>query len=129
MIHYELRQPEGILIVTPEASLASTDFQKLSEELDPYIEARGKLHGLMIDAETFPGWQDFAGLIAHLKFVESHHKKIEKVAVVSDDGFLSAAPGFATHFVQAEIKQFAHAEREEALHWLMAEKAAQQASA
>jgi len=124
MIHYELRQPEGILIVTPEASLEATDFQELSEELDPYIEARGKLHGLMIDAESFPGWQDFDGLIAHLKFVESHHQKIEKVAVVSDDSFLSAAPRFAAHFVQAEIKQFPHSEREDAFLWLTAAKAA-----
>ncbi|NQV24113.1 MAG: STAS/SEC14 domain-containing protein [Rhodopirellula sp.] len=129
MIRYELRQSEGILIVTPESSLEASDFQGLSEELDPYIEARGKLHGLMIDAESFPGWQDFDGLVAHLKFVESHHKKIEKVAVVSDDSFLSAAPRFAAHFVQAEIKQFPHSEREDALLWLTAAKTAQPASA
>lgn len=47
MIHYELMQSEGVLIVTPEASLEGSDFQRLTEELDPYIEARGKVsvHG------------------------------------------------------------------------------------
>ncbi|MEQ9409796.1 MAG: STAS/SEC14 domain-containing protein [Fuerstiella sp.] len=129
MIHYELMQSEGVLIVTPEASLEGSDFQRLTEELDPYIEARGKLHGLMIDAESFPGWQDFDGLIAHLNFVESHHTKIEKVAVVSDDSFLSAAPRFAAHFVQAEIRQFPHSERADAILWLTATKRAPSAPA
>lgn len=118
MIHYELMQSEGILIVSPEAPLKTDDFQKLSEELDPYIEARGKLHGLLIDANTFPGWEDFTDLITHLNFVEHHHKKIKKIAVLSDDSFLSAAPTFADHFDQAEIKHFPHSEREDAIHWL-----------
>lgn len=129
MIHYELMQSEGVLVVTPEASLEASDFQRLTEELDPYIEACGKLHGLMIDAESFPGWQDFDGLIAHLNFVESHHKKIEKVAVVSDDDFLAMAPGLVAHFVQAEIKQFPHSERADALLWLTAAQTVQHASA
>lgn len=124
MIQYELIQSEGILIVSPEGSLEASDFQKLSEEIDPYIEARGRLHGLLIDAKTFSGWDDFAGLMAHLKFVENHHKKIEKVAVLSDDRFLSAAPTFADHFVHAEIKHFPHSEREEARRWLKLPKKA-----
>ncbi|MEQ8854854.1 STAS/SEC14 domain-containing protein [Gimesia sp.] len=118
MIQYELIQSEGILIVSPVGPLAASDFQKLSEEIDPYIEARGRLHGLLIDANKFSGWDDFAGLIDHLKFVESHHKKNEKVAVLSDDRFLSAVPTFADHFIQAEIKHFPHSEKEEALRWL-----------
>ncbi|MFI5460259.1 MAG: STAS/SEC14 domain-containing protein [Isosphaerales bacterium] len=112
---------EGILILTPEAPLESADFERLAQEIDPYIEANGKLHGVMIDAESFPGWKDFAGLIAHLRFVRNHHQKVQKIAVVSDSSFLSFAPKFASHFVQAEVKHFSHSQREDALHWLTAE--------
>lgn len=112
-------QIEGVLIMTPEAPLEISDFQKLSEEIYPYIEVHGELHGLLIDAKAFPGWQNFAGLIAHLKFVVNQHKKIQKVAVLSDDSFLSTAPTFADHFVKAEIKHFSHSEMDQALHWLM----------
>ena len=118
MIHYELIQSKGVLIVTPETPLQTADFQKLSEEINPYIESRGWLHGLMIDAKAYPGRQNFSRLIAHLKFVVTHYKKIQKVAVLSDDRFLSAVPTFAGHFIQAEIKHFPHSERDEALHWL-----------
>ncbi|WP_417390801.1 STAS/SEC14 domain-containing protein [Gimesia sp.] len=119
MIQYEFMQSEGVLIMTPEAPLEISDFQKLSEEIDPYIEAHGELHGLLIDAKAFPGWENFAGLIAHLKYVVNHHKMIQKVAVLSDDSFLAAAPTFADHYIQAEIKHFSHSEMDRALHWLM----------
>ena len=118
MVNHELLAADGILILRPESSLEAADFQRISQEVDPYIEANGKLHGLMIDTESFPGWKNFAALIAHLKFVKEHHRKIEKIAAVSDSAFLTIAPAIASHFVQAEVRHFAHAEREEALNWL-----------
>ena len=57
MVNHELLRDEGILIIRPEGSLEASDFQKIAQEIDPYIEANGKLHGVMIDAEAFPGWK------------------------------------------------------------------------
>jgi hypothetical protein len=74
----------------------------------------------MIDAESFPGWKDFAALLAHLRFVKDHHQKIEKFAAVSDSGFLTIAPTIASHFVQADVHHFSHADRNKALAWLRA---------
>ena len=118
MVDYELLRSEGILVIRPKASLEATDFQKIAQEVDPYIEANGKLHGVMIDAESFPGWKDFAALVAHLKFVRDHHRKIEKIAAVSDSSFLAIAPKIASHFVQADVRHFEHSQMEEALNWL-----------
>jgi len=118
MVNYELLRADGVLIIRPEASLEAADFQRIAQEVDPYIEANGKLHGVLIDAKSFPGWKDFAALIAHLKFVKDHHRKIERIAAVSDSSFLSIAPKIASHFVQAEVKHFAHSQREAALRWL-----------
>ena len=72
----------------------------------------------MLAAESFPGWKDFAALVAHLRFVRDHHRKIEKVAVVSDSSFLSVAPRSAGHFVQAELRHFPESQGEAALAWL-----------
>ena len=77
MIHHELLKADGILIITPESPLEAGDFEKVAREIDPYIEANGKLHGVMIDAESFPGWKDFSGLVAHLSFVKNHHQEVE----------------------------------------------------
>ncbi len=86
MIQYELL-PEGILIVTPEGPLEQADFVRLAQAVDPVIEAHGKLTGLMIYAEAFPGWKDFGGLVSHLKFVKDHHLRIQKVAAVTEAAF------------------------------------------
>jgi len=118
MITHQLLREDGILILKPSSPLESTDFETLAQEIDPYIEENGKLHGLMIDAEAFPGWKDFASLVAHLRFVKNHHQKIQRIAVVSDSSFLSFAPKIASHFVQAEVKHFSRSQKEEALHWL-----------
>lgn len=122
MIEHEFLRTEGILILRPKARLEAGDFVNLAREIDPTIEADGKLHGLMIDAESFPGWQDFAALVAHLKFVREHHRKIEKVAVVSDSSFLTVAPKFASHFVQADLRHFPQSEGGAALAWLRGER-------
>src|SRR5262249_27874285 len=109
---------EGILILRPKGRLEVADFEKVAKEIDLWIEANGKFHGLMLDAAAFPGWKDFAALVAHLRFVREHHKKIERIAVLSDSSFLAVAPKVASHFVQADLRHFSDAQREEALAWL-----------
>ncbi|TFG93613.1 MAG: STAS/SEC14 domain-containing protein [Syntrophobacterales bacterium] len=118
MLNHELMREEGILIVTPEGRLETDEFEKLGREVDPYIEERGSLNGLMIYVRSFPGWNDFAALLSHIQFVRNHHQKIRKVAAVTDSGFLSILPRVASHFVRAEVRHFDYGDREAALDWL-----------
>jgi len=120
MLDHELMPGEGILIVTPEGPLEAADFEKLAGEVDPYIEEKGRLNGLMIYVRSFPGWDDFAALLSHIRFVRNHHQKIGKVAAVTDAGFLSILPRVAGHFVRAEVRHFDYGDREAALDWLKA---------
>ena len=119
MIKSELLKDQGILIVSPVGALAASDFEHLAEEIDPYIEQNGRLHGLMVHTEFFPGWSDFAALISHLKFVRDYQSKIEKVAAVSDSGFLRIIPSVASHFMKAEVKHFDYNDKDKALEWLV----------
>ena len=118
MVKSELLKDKGVLIVSPEGPLAASDFEHLAREVDPYIEQNGRLHGLMVHAKFFPGWADFAALLSHLKFVKDHQSKIEKVAAVSDSGFLKIIPSVASHFVKAEVRHFDYQDKEKALEWL-----------
>jgi tRNA U38,U39,U40 pseudouridine synthase TruA len=122
MLEYELNRAESILIVMPGGPLESTDFEKLVREVDPYIEEKGKLNGLMIYAESFPGWDNFAAFLSHMKFVKNHHQKIKKIAAVTGSSFLSIMPKVANHFVRAEVRHFDYDDKVVALNWLKAEK-------
>ena len=121
MIHIKLDEDAGIVTVTPSAPLKEQDFTLLSSEVDPYIEKEGKLNGLIIQIESFPGWEDFAGLISHLKFVREHHKKIEKVAAVTDGKIVSIMPKIVDHFVNAKVKYFPYESYNEALSWVQSQ--------
>jgi hypothetical protein len=54
MISHELLCDREIHIVI-ESPLEQTDFEDLAREMDPYIEAQGKLKGLQISVDLFSG--------------------------------------------------------------------------
>ena len=118
MIAYEWLWEDAILVISPQGALESADFDKITQEVDEHLQARGELAGLLIQAESFPGWEDFEALLTHLRFVRGHHKKIKKVAIVTDSGFLTFVPRVADHFVHAEVKHFNYGEKPAALAWL-----------
>jgi hypothetical protein len=118
MLRYELLEEESILIVAPEDPLEVEDFVALNREVDPYIAETGRLKGLMIYSESFPGWETFAAFLSHFKFVKNHQQQINKVAAVTDNGFLAILPHIASHFIQAEIQHFPWDDKEIAMDWL-----------
>jgi hypothetical protein len=120
MIQHELLREQGILILKPEGALRAEDFAALAGSVDPYIQQHGDLKGLMIEAPSFPGWENFAALLSHLRFVRDHHRRIRRVAVVSDSPLLAVAPKIASHFVSAELRTFDAASRAAALAWIEA---------
>jgi len=118
MIKFELLKDAGLLIVEPRGALTAEDFRAISQTVDPYITDNGKLTGLLIDAPSFPGWESFSALVAHMKFVREHHQKIDRVAVVTDSKILAIAPMIAEHFAHPEFKVFDGKQRADALAWL-----------
>jgi hypothetical protein len=118
MINAQLLRDDGILVVSPADKLQSTDFERLRLLADPYIEEHGDLKGMLIDAESFFGWEDFSSMLSHIRFVRNYHEKIERVAAVTDNGFLAILPAVADHFVAAEVRHFDYQDRDEALNWL-----------
>jgi hypothetical protein len=118
MIKHEFLKDDGILIIEPAASLQTSDFDMLSTIVDPYIKENGKLNGLVIHTESFPGWQDFAAMLAHIKFVKEHHALINKVAAVADEGIITILPAIANLFVKADIRHFGSDDLDSAIEWI-----------
>lgn len=119
MISYELDENTGVLTVRPEGKLETQDFLTLSEVVDPFIEERGGLNGIIIVTEKFPGWEDFKGVLEHMRFVRNHHRKIAKVALVTDSKIADVAESLGKHFVKATIKHFLFDELELARRWIL----------
>jgi len=118
MIKHEFRKNDGILIIEPQSSLQASDFDMLSNIIDPYIQENSKLNGLVIHTESFPGWQDFGAMLAHIKFVKDHHAHIRKVAAVADEGIIAILPTIADRFVKADVRHFGADDLDSAIEWV-----------
>ncbi len=118
MLHYQLLEEDRILTIHPEGKLQAQDFSTLAAVIDPFIEQHGALRGLLIEAPTFPGWKNMTAALAHKRFILKHHRKVAKIALVSERGLLSIMPCLMGPFVHPKIKHFGPAEKEKAMAWL-----------
>lgn len=109
---------DGILVISPEGALTREDFAALAATVDPFIENRGRLDGILIDIVKFPGWKNLPSFLSHVRFVRDHHRKVRRVAVVTDDERIAAVRPLADHFVNAEVRRFPHNDPDAALAWL-----------
>lgn len=118
MIKARLMREDGILVVSPMDTLEAIDFERLRLLVDPYLEEHGELKGLLIDVETFPGWEDFSGMLSHMHFVHDYQQRINRVAAVTDNNILAILPQVADYFAAAEVRRFDYRDRDLALNWL-----------
>jgi hypothetical protein len=116
-LRFEMKD-DGILIVQPLGALRKEDFDRLANEVDPWIQKHGKLHGIVVNIKKFPGWENFGSFVHHLQFVKSHHKKIEKVAITVDGTLPKILSKIGEHFVKADIQQFPYENVDQAIAWI-----------
>jgi len=118
MLNVNLDERRGIATLEPTGKLSKDDFEAAATIIDPYIEKAGELNGLIIHVKSFPGWDSFAALVQHLKFVKNHHQKISRIAFVTDSPVGGFAEHIASHFINAEIKHFHFDELQVAQDWI-----------
>jgi hypothetical protein len=119
MLEHTLDKANSILYVRPQSKLEQGDFVQLAKTVDPHIEERGALAGLIVEVTAFPGWESLGAMVSHFRFVRDHHKHIKKIGVVTNSPLGSVAESLASHFVAAEIKHFPAGEVEAAKQWVM----------
>ena len=119
MIEHTLDTAHAILHLRPKSALEQSDFTELASVVDPFIEAHGDLAGIIIEALGFPGWENFAAMTAHLRFLRDHHKRVKKIAVVTDTKLADVAQKLGSHFVSAEIRHFPAGQADAAERWIL----------
>ena len=110
----------GILTIEPESdrSLTEDDFAKIRGMVDAHLESGNPLAGILIATRRFPGWESFGAMLSHMRFVHDHHRKIPRIALVTDSPLGKFADHAVDHFVAAELRSFDYDKREKAENWL-----------
>ena len=119
MLKVQLDEDQGIAILEPDGELSKDDFESASKLIDPYLEKNEVLNGIIIHVRSFPGWESFSSLVAHLKFVKEHHRKVTRIAFATDSPIGGIAEKIASHFVNAEIKRYTFDEFENSRKWVV----------
>ena len=117
-LEFELLKDSATLVLEPHGALEAGDFDRLSEELGRYEKEGGVLRGVLVDAKKFPGWAGLTAMTSHLRLAQAHRKELKRIALVSDARLLAGLPMLASHFVDAEVRPFPGAKRDEALAWV-----------
>jgi hypothetical protein len=120
MLDYSILEPEGVLVLKPDAPFKQEDFAGLSTTVDAFLAKHGKLHGALVYAKKFPGWQDVSGFKAHMHFVREHRTKAGRIAVVTDSLIADVVELMASFFTPAKVQRFHFAEYDAALAWVKA---------
>ncbi len=119
MLSTTLNEKEAIVTLQPEGALSEKDFDQAVQVVDPFIKKQGKLNGVIIYTESFPGWDSFSSLVRHLKFVKNHHKKVTRLAFVTDSLVGNLVEKIGSHFVAAKVKTFTFKQLEDAKKWIL----------
>lgn len=117
MLSVQVDAARGIAILEPQGALSKDDFERAAKAIDPHIEKAGRLNGIVVRIQKFPGWDSFGALASHLRFVKYHHRKIVRVALCTDSALGAVAPKIGRHFVAAEIRAFKSSEFDSAKSW------------
>jgi len=118
MIDYSFDATQSILHLRPKAPLTKEDFAQIAKSVDPHIEEKGALAGIIIELSAFPGWDSLGAMAAHLRFVRDHHRQVKRIAVVTDAKLGTVAEKLASHFVAATIKHFPAGQADAARKWI-----------
>ena len=119
MLSVKIDEANLVAVLQPEGPLSESDFQSAAKAIDPLIEKFGHLNGVIIYTESFPGWDSFGALVSHLRFIRDHHKKVSRVALVTDSAIGKFADPIASHFVSAEIHSYPYADYDKAREWII----------
>jgi hypothetical protein len=118
MIESNLDTAHSILHIRAKSALQENDFVKLAQEVDPYIRVSGRLAGVIVEAPKFPGWDSLGAMRAHFRFVKDHHKRIDKVAVVTDSKLGGVAETLGSRLISPQIKHYPAGDLEAAKRWV-----------
>ncbi|WP_460305660.1 SpoIIAA family protein [Actinocorallia aurea] len=116
-VSHRLVPESNVLVVEVAAPLRAQDFEALAQTADSWLATHAELAGLVVHVREFPGWENVKGLLKHVRFVRDHHRRVRRVALVSDSRLADLAPSLVNHFVHAEVRHFDYPDLDAAIVW------------
>ena len=121
MISCSLFEDIGVCLLELGEHISEKNMQDARDQINEYLDSHPDLSGLVVHAEFFPWWAEFAGHIKQLEFSGNRHQTLVRVAICSDVDVEDLLPTVREHFFAAEVKSFKEDQVSEAIHWAQGE--------
>ncbi|UTW44834.1 STAS/SEC14 domain-containing protein [bacterium SCSIO 12696] len=121
MISCSLFEDIDVCLLELGEHISEKNMLEARDQINEYLGSHPNLSGLVIHAEFFPWWSEFAELVGLLSFNGNRHQTLVRVALCSDVGVEGILPQISEHFFAAEVKAYKEDQVSEALHWAQGE--------
>jgi hypothetical protein len=118
MIDVQEHPDSNIVEMNLSGSVTAQEFDDTLARLEAAIERRGRIRLLEIIGELDTPPIPWSKLWADVKFSFEHLSDVTHVAVVADQGWISAYVNMLNPLMKAELKAFKRAELDAARTWL-----------
>ena len=105
------------MVVEVAEPLGVPDVEALATVVDGWLAEHPTLHGLVLHAHAFPGWENVGGLVRHLRFVIGHHRHVDRVALAVDGPLAAVAATVAEFVAHPQVRRFTFDELDAAIAW------------
>lgn len=119
MLVVSANENNRFIIIEPSDEVTNSDISNVSEALLPWLESG--ISRLLVDADIFEDWDNFASVIDPLINVDGSEQMTE-IAIVSSKPTGSFGSVCRTKFSQAKVNIYCQSERDQALTWLVSEE-------
>jgi len=123
MLAYHLNPETGIVELRPRGPLEAQDFASLWLTMKSYIEDHGRLRGLLLELDRFPGFDDWDAIAAQIRFVRRNLPKVDRIALLTDNPWLEPLPDVLRLLTPLEVKRFPLERRGDAFAWIVSQRA------
>ncbi|MGS2724804.1 STAS/SEC14 domain-containing protein [Porticoccus sp. GXU_MW_L64] len=117
MISCSLFEDIGVCLLELGEHISEKNMHTARDQINEYLTSHPDLNGLVVHAEFFPWWSEFAEQIGQLSLNGNRHQTLVRVAICCDVEVEGILPAIGQHFFAAEVKVFKEDAVSEALHW------------
>lgn len=122
MLYTKIDEQKRVAILEADGPLTKVDFQRSGELFAKYNQSNGRLKGLIIYTEKFPGWGSVRDLPHHIRYASSHKNKAERVAFVTNSYWSIWVKLFGHILTGTTTKVFRHDQFYMAENWVLSDR-------
>ena len=122
MLYTKIDASKDIAVLEADAPLTKVDFENSTEIFREHTNINGRLRGLIIYTEFFPGWGSIRDFPYHMKYATEHNKKAKRIAFVTNSLWSTVVKLFGRLLTGTQTKVFSYSEFDKAEKWVLSIK-------